>query len=663
MTMEALAANNLDAPEKKAKASDDSHAEILAQAIKDFQRCDERERDNRADYQSDVRFARLGEQWDAKLKAQRIRDGRPVLTINKLPTFIRQVVNDARQNKPSIKVLPQDSNADPKTAEIYSGLIRNIEASSDADVAYDTALECAATGGFGYFRINLAYAHDETWDQDIVFEAVPDPLRVYGDPDSDAADSADWNIAFVTEMLTNDEFKKRWPDAQAVDFSAATFPDGWYDDGTDRIMVAEYWTRVEEQRLITLLSNGQVVGVAEYEANTAAYQAQGVFPQGRPRPVPCYKVTQYILTGTEVLSTTEWSGKFIPIVPVFGETVVLEGKRHLRSLIRDAKDAQIMYNVWRTVSTETVAMAPKTRWIGRKGTFDHDADRWATMNTGNHAFVEFDSEKPEMIPAPSVPQGAMQEALNASDDMKSMVGIFDAGVGARSNETSGVAIRARVKESDTSTFHFIDNLSRSIRHAGRVIIDLIPKVYSAGRVIRILGEDGTPETVGVGTPEEAQQAQQLAQVAAKEQGERIQAIYALGTGRYDLTVTVGPSFNTRREEAATQMIEAARAFPGLFEVAGDIIAKSLDWQGADEIAQRLAARMQQGQQPPQGAQQQPDPAAMAKVQLEQFEAQTDARQGDEKLRIDGFNAETNRLKAVHTIQQPMGLPRMPGFPG
>ncbi len=630
---------------------EEAEAALLRQAHDDWKRCTEYFADNYRDYRDDVRFARLGEQWDDTVKKDRIRLGRPALVINKLPPFIRQVVNDARQNKPQIKVLPQDSNADPETADIYSGLIRNIESSSDSDVAYDTALDCAATGGFGFFRINLAYAHDESWEQDIVFERIANPLMVYGDPDSQAADSSDWNIAFVGEMIEKKEFKRRFPDADPIDFEAWPESASLWREG-DKVLVAEYWTREETRKPILLLSDGQVVDQEAYETNLESFQSQGIVPQGEPRDVICYQVTQRIVSGGAVLAKTEWAGKYIPIVPVYGEEVNIDGRRYMRSLIRDAKDAQVLYNVSRSASAEFVSLAPKAPYIVEENSLVQP-EKWDTANQNNWAYLEVKkgSQLPQRQGMPSPATGPLQEALTSSDEMKGIIGIYDAGVGARSNETSGVAIRARVQESDTSTFHFIDNLSRAIRHGGRILIDLIPKVYSAGRVIRILGEDGEPATVRVGENEEAQAAAQ----EKDEQGKRINAIYALGMGRYDLTVSVGPGFNTRREEAASQMIEAARAFPGFVEIAGDLLAKNLDWPGADEIADRWKAMMAQ-KQDGQG-QQQPavDPAALAKAQTDQFTAQTNAAQNAEKLRIDAFNAETARIKAMHEISQPTRL--------
>lgn len=624
--------------------------DILKEAQEAFAECEAAERHNREAARDDIRFARLGEQWDAALRAKRAREGRPCLTINKLPPFIRQVVNDARQNMPSIKVMPQDSVADPATAAVLSGLIRNIEASSDADVAYDTALECAATSGVGYFRLNLAYAHDDDWDQDIVFQRVANPFSIHGDPASEAADSSDWNLAFVTEMMPRAAFQRRFKGAAETDWTARDCAPGWAEG--EQVMVAEYWKRREVRRKIVLLNNGLVMDLKAYEAD-ASLRGRGITPQGRPREVLSFAVEQHILSGVEALEKTDWAGKYIPIVPVYGEEVNLDGRRHFRSLIRDAKDAQVMYNAWRTASTELVALAPKTPFIGPAGAFATDADKWATANKTSHAYIEYDGPvPPQQQGFAGPPAGALQEALNANDDIKAIIGLYDASLGARSNEISGKAILARQREGDVSTFHFVDNLSRAIRHAGRILIDLIPKVYGEDRMVRILGEDRTAQTMKLGAPDAAQ--------ASKLAG--AERIHALGVGKYDLTVSAGPSFTTRREEAANQMIELMRANPAVAPLIGDLLAKNLDWPGADEIARRLQAMLPpqlKGTDPQVAAVQQQAEAMKAqglqmiaalKAELAATQGRLQAASADKaldarKLEIEAFKAQTDRMEA------------------
>ena len=625
--------------------------DFLTDARAAFDLACEHEAENRRDAADDIRFARLGEQWPDRVRKDRELDGRPCLTINRLPAFIRQVVNDARQNKPSIVCHPVDDAADPETAEIFNGLIRNIEQSSDAEVAYDTALDFAVTGGFGYFRINSRYARDDGFDQDLVIERVANPFSIYGDPHSTAADSSDWNSAFVVDSLPKATFEARWKGAEPVDWSGEGYGGlgGPWLDG-DRVMIAEYWRREAVAKTIVALSDGQVVELAIYETQKAMFDALGVSVVGRPRTVGSHKVTQSILTGAEVLETTDWAGKYIPIIPVYGEELHVDGKRRLRSLVRDAKDPQRMFNYWRTTSTELVALAPKAPFIGRKGAFDTDASKWASANVQTHAYIEYDGNEPPMRqPFSGVPAGALQEALSASDDMKSIMGMYDASLGARSNETSGRAIMARQRQGDVSTFHYIDNLSRAIRHAGRILIDLIPKVYSAPRVVRVLGASGEARSVAVN--------QKISLPDPADQARKIEKIYDLAVGKYDLTVKAGPSFTSRREEAATQMIELIRAYPPAAPLIGDLLAKNLDWPGADEIAGRLAAML-----PPevkQGEVKGVDPQAeAAKAQLvklgqalaaagEKIKA-LEAEQGltARKLEIEAFEAQTRRMAVV-----------------
>lgn len=532
---------------------------------------------NRLDALDDLRFARLGEQWPADVKKIREQEGRPCLTINRLPSFIRQVVNDSRQNKPSIKCHPIDDNADPKTADILNGIIRNIEVSSNADIAYDTAIDFAVTCGFGYFRITTDYARDDTFDMDILINRVVNPFTVYADPDATEGDGSDWIYCFVTEWMDRGDFKVKWPSADVTNWSDASQGDTdqeWLTE--DKVRVAEYWCREEVEREIYQLSTGMVVDADEYNENIEMYLAMDAQVINQ-RLTKSWKVTQHWIAGDQLLDSVDWAGQYIPIVPVYGDEINIEGKVYYQSMFRHAKDAQRMFNYWRTTSTELVALAPKAPFIGKTGSFDTDIDKWNTANTKSHAFLEFDGDyAPQRSPFAGVPAGALQEALNASDDMKSIMGVFDASLGAKSNETSGKAIMARQREGDNSTFHFIDNMSRAIRQAGRILVDLIPKVYDKPRVMRIIGEDEQPKNVKVNQP---------------FQDNGIERIYDLKAGKYDVTVHSGPSFTTRREEAVTAITEMVRSYPDAAPILGDVLVKMMDFPNADKISKRLAAML------------------------------------------------------------------------
>ena len=661
--------------------------DLLIEAREAFDRAKDYENDNRLEYIDDLKFARLGEQWPLEVLQQRKRDGRPCLTINRLPSFIRQVVNDARQNKPSITTHPADSNADPETAEILDGLIRQIEYASSADVAYDTALECAVTGGFGYIRVRLDYARDDTFEQDILIERVPDPLCVYGDPHSTAADSSDWNVAFVVDTLTKEQFKRRFPKAEKVDWEHDyTDCKEWLDD--DSVRVAEWWTREEVVKQIVAVDVDPsmvadlnpvatdpvpILDLDVYEKNKAFFDSIGAVVIGEPRPVKGYKVRCRLMSGAEILEERDWAGRYIPIIPVYGEEINFEGKRIFRSMVRDAKDPQRMFNYWRTVSTELVALAPKAPFIGPKGAFDDDAEKWSTANSENHPFIEYNGPvAPQRQAFASAPAGALQEAINASDDIKAITGLYDASLGRQSNETSGRAIIARQREGDTSTFAYIDNLSRAIAHVGRVIIDLIPHVYSAPRIVRVLGPDKKAKLVQTAPqgqmppqmPQAAMQQMQPQEGDDEDQAQAIARVYDLTTGKYDITVEAGPSYSTRRQEAAEQMTEFIRAFPPAAPVMGDLLASNLDWPGAAEIAKRLKKLLPgpvQGPNPEVMQMQQQ--MQMMQAQGQQMGQQMEAMKADqsvkmaevqlkaEELKVKQFEAQTDRMKVQAEIAQ------------
>jgi hypothetical protein len=585
---------------RKSSNSDD---DLIKEAREAFQRAEDAESDNRAAAIESIKFARAGEQWPEAVANQRRAEGKPMLTINKMPAFIRQVVNDARQNKPAIKVHPADSGADVETAKVLNGLIKNIEYTSNADTAYDTAIECAVSGGFGYWRVSADYAYDDAFEMDLRIDRVSNPFAVYGDPNSREADSSDWDVAFVVDRLSKKQFKADYPDAAEVDWDS----DAWRAVGgdwlnEDGVLVAEWWVREKVDREILQLSDGRVVGKDDMKPEVQMLIDAGIVQIVGERVTKSCKVTQRIISGLEVLKETDWPGKYIPIVPVYGDEFDIEGKRYLRSLVHNSMDAQRMYNYWRTTGTELVALAPRVPYIGPEDAFSAEPDKWATINVKSHPYVAYSGPvAPQRQPLDSGPAaGALQEAMNASDDMKATMGLFDASLGAKSNETSGKAIMARQREGDVSTFHFVDNLARGIRHTGRIIIDLIPHFYNKERVVRVIGEDGAQKPVTINAPTQA--TDKTGEPILDEAGNAMMALHDLTAGKYDLTVTTGPSFTTRREEAAMHMTEILRAFPQGAPIIAPLLAKNLDWPGADEMAEKFEA-LSSGQLPPEVMQQ------------------------------------------------------------
>lgn len=658
-----------------AKKKDSTADDFLASALEEFERIAEMEDDQRQCFVDDIKFARHGDQWPEAIKRDRELDGRPCLTINRMSSFIRQVVNDARQNKPAIKARPVDSRADPETAKVLDGLFRNIEHISNADIAYDTAVDNAASGGFGYIRVVIDYASEDAFDLDLMIKRVANPLSIYGDPDSTEADSSDWEKCFVVDKYTKKQFERRWGDKSQVDWDDDAWSQvkDWKDDQTCR--VAEYWYCSYETRsklLAVDLKDGSrhVYDRQDFEANEDLQELMAIGRlqiQGE-RSYQAKRFKQAFMTGAEVLETNDWPGSYIPVIPVYGDEYWIEGQRYFRSLIHSAKDAQRMFNFWRTNSTELVALAPRVPFIGRVGTFASDSEKWATVNTRSHAYLEFDTEMPQRQPLDmGVAAGSLQEALNASDDMKAILGIYDASLGARSNETSGRAIMARQREGDISTFHFMDNLARAIRHTAKVILDLVPHVYNKERIVRVLGEDGSEKTVTINAPQPMQDRE--GQPIQDEMGNTIMQLHDLTVGKYDIQVTTGPSFTTRREEAAMQMTELVRAFPQAAPFVADIMARNFDWPGADEIAERFKALVPQqapGGLPPEVQQQMQQGMEMIqKLQAENQALKQKAGIEQFKAQTDQYEAETDRLKTeadigMNVIDRLTPQPMMPG---
>lgn len=599
-----------------AKKSDKPKGESIIQEARElFQQSEEGTTNNREAAQEDIRFSRLSDQWPKEILEQRRLEGRPALTINRLPTFIRQVVNDSRQAKPGIKVSPVDNGADKMTAEVIAGLIRSIERNGDgAEIAYDTAIDNAVTCGFGFFRIGIDYVNSDSFNMEAKIERIPNPLMVNWDIASTKFDASDWDYAFVSEMLTRDEFEHRYPGAAFIDFehdSAADATNTYWADG-DEVRVAEYFRREEKKRKLLLLSNGRAarLDVLAKEFRMMAEQAgmdlggqvkdmelvqQALAAQGlevlKEREATYHEVTRRMISGAEVLSEDVWPGSMIPICPVWGDEVFADGKRYFRSMIRDAKDPQQMFNFWRSATTELVALAPRAPYLIQEGSIPKGMEEmWQTANTRSHPFLVYASGKnvPQRQPFAGPPAGALQEALNAADDIKAITGIYDAGLGARSNETSGRAILARQKEGDVANYHFIDNLNRAIRYAGRCLLEIIPAVYSARETIRILGEDQKEKVIRLTMEDGGGEVN-------PETGER--ELFNLSIGDYDVDVTAGPSYSTQREETREILIEIMRARPDAFPLMADVLFRHFDFQGSDELAERAKAMMPGGGQP------------------------------------------------------------------
>jgi hypothetical protein len=606
-----------DAPKDGADKPLDDHAA----AMLNYDEVWEAEKSNRDAGVEDQKFyIGGGGQWDEAAKREREAAGRPCLEINALPATVRQLTGDLRRDTPEIKVLQAGGEATEEVAKIYNGLTRHIQSISDAKAAYVTGAEGAATAGQGGWRVVTQYSNDDGFEQDIRIQRIADPLAIMVDPYCREADRSDMRYAFVIEDVPLAEFKRRYPDKLPAPLDKPIGSIGGWTTGGDTVRIAEYWCKKPVAKTLALLEDGSVWDMA---------QGAPPLPVKAERKVESHKVVSSIISAGEVLSGPhDWPGKYIPIAFVAGDEVVISGVTHRRGMVRDAKDPQRMYNYTRSAAAEAIALQPKAPWLLTPTMVAGYEDTWDAVGRENLPWLpytpdpEAPGQRPERVQPALAQAGFDTQAAIAADDIKRVTGIYDASLGARSNETSGVAISARQREGDTTTYLYIDNLARAIRYTGKIIVDLIPKIYDTERVVRTLGEDGTEALTkinaatdddGVPAPVDASGKQRLWN--------------DLSAGEYDVVVTTGPSFATRRVEAAANMVELVRAAPALMAVGGDLLVKNMDFPGADELAERVkrsippqivgdqdggdgAAPMigPDGQpMPPEGAQPQPEP--------------------------------------------------------
>lgn len=586
------------------KAPDDAHRLIL----KAYDRAEAFDRANREQGYQSLRFKAGVDQWPEDVRLAREADGRPCLTINRTAAFVRQVTGDIRQNKPAIKVRPVDGGADPDIAEIYTGLIRHIEQSSRADQAYTHAAECAATCGVGNWRIDVEYAGDESFEQDIVFRRILNPYSVLWDPDAHELDKSDAKFCFVVERMSREAFQSKWPNAAVAPFSNRTedpqrgWARGWW--GTDDVLVAEYWEVEEEPVTLALLSNGQVIDKDDVSEEEIAAAGLSIV---RERKSSKKEVKSYIVSGSEILEgPNEWAGSIIPIFAVVGEETWVGDRVKRSGIVDQIRDSQVLFNYMRSASAEVLALQPKAPFLVTVSQVAGFEEYWNSAGSKNWPYLPYNPDPqapgpPQRSQPPVAASGMIAEAGMAADDMKAITGIYDASLGARSNETSGKAIVARQREGDTGTYLYVDNLAAAVEACGRALVELIPKIYDTERQVRILGEDDAEKVVTIN------RAIMMGGASGTEND--------LSVGKYDVVVTAGPSYATKRVEAADSMMQFVQAVPGAAAVISDLVAKNMDWPGAEQIAERLKKMLPPGIDEDGPAQQpQPDPKMLADAQ-------------------------------------------------
>lgn len=590
----------------------DSNDPYHKAALERFDKAIDADYKNRLEGLDDLEFI-AGEQWPEDIRSERETAGRPVITLNRMPQFLRQVTGDIRRANPAIDVMAGDEDATEEMADIFGGIIRSIEYKSDATSIYERAAESAAACGIGNFRV-IPVQDDRGLNIEI--EGIPNPFAVYWDPLSKDPTRSDAQYCFVTSEMTQEDFKKEYPGADVYDFESDGIPNHMRN-----------WL------------HGEFITVAEY------FEKRGDM------------VTWAKMSGTEVIEgPVEFPSKYIPVFAVCGEELHI-GERVVRtSVIRYAKDAQRMYNYWNSTNAEVIALQPKAPYKVTLKQIQGLEDYWQNANTENLPYLPYNPDEkappPERETPPVASQGLLQGLSLAAEDMKATTGIYDASLGEKSNETSGVAIRQRQMESDISTSIYVDNLSKSIAQCGRVLVDMIPRIFDTTRSVRTVAVDGSQATVDLNIPIITPMGPTYANDPS--------------FGKFDVRVKTGPSYSTQRQEAAESMLEFSKAYPQAAPVIMDLVARNMDWPGADDVADRLQKLLPPGmaeeedmtpeQQQIQMLQQQLQQAQQMIEQITQEPAYRKEVAGAVKAEADAERATSQvQEQQLETVQKQMEL--------
>lgn len=577
-----ISASNTTGVPAPRKRSAEELEDIVEEAAERFRTASDDDRDNIRAQKEDIKFVyQSGAQWSDEVRERWGKD--PVLEFPQLKQFVHQVVNDQRQNRPGVRIHPAGAQASNDIAELYQGLVRGIENHSQGEAVYDTGYQFAVVGGRGYWRVLSEYEKPDSFNQVLKLRAINDPSTVRMDLEFQEPDASDCNYYFITERLQRSTFEQRWPDCDAVTWA----PDGdaayWYD-GKDIIVIADYYRRVSQKRVLVMLVNGQVGFLDELEAQMGKIPKLAIKVQ---RETDDYRVEWFkIAGGQQVLAEYTWPGRTIPVICDMGDNIMVDGKRVFQGLVRQARDAQRMYNYEKSLKALLISMYPLAPFVASDEAIEGRETMWDNANKARYSTLIYNAKdengqpipRPERMQFGAVP-AALSEAMQSDkEDIKAIIGMYQNNLGMNSQEVSGRAILAREKQGNNATFHFADNHSRAIALTGRIIVECAPTFYDTERLVPIIKADDTHEMVTLNQQSVQQDAQGMIQAFK---------LNDIAQGEYAVTVEAGPSYATQREQTRDYMIQLVQANPAVMQIGGDIIVKSMDFPDADELAERL----------------------------------------------------------------------------
>lgn len=630
------------------------------EAICFMRQVDDAESENRQNGLNALKFS-YGDQWPQYAVTSRGLE-RPQLTINELNAYIKKVCNNQRQQRPRGKASPIDSFASKKIAQIITGLGRHCEVQSDADNAYDTAFEFAARIGWGYWRLRTDYIADDSFNQDVFIDVVDNPFTVYFDNNSRLPDGSDAQKALITDLMTKAAFAKIYPGAQMVGVSDRSTGDSEPDWVTEQdIRLAEYYYIERMAKELVMLSDGRAMWSDKLPSESLML-AQGIGIKG-VRDSMRDTVMWRKQTAFDILEEKTIPGRWIPIVPVYWTNTIIDSKRVRYGLVKDAIDPQRMLNFWQTMITESLALAPKPKWLIAEGQDEGHENEFKNANLSPTAVLRYKTvlgENGQLAPPPQrispepPPAGAIEASFMASQNLSRVLGVFDPAVRGGAQHKSDKTLNAERMQSENSNFNGYDNFTRSLKHSWRIMIGWFPTVFDVPQAKRIIGEDGRAEIVNLNEKATGQD----------EQGQAIEKVLNdVRVGRFDAVMETGPGYDTRRQEGANAMIELLGTPLGekVAQTSDDLVVRQMDFQGSDQIADRMAAANplaqidESSEVPPQvqmqikGLQQQLQQAGQV---IQQLQVEQKYKLGLEKMKQEGATKRTlmQETGKVHAVE-------------
>lgn len=652
-------------------------------------------RDIREEARTDMRYV-SGDPWDPREREARSQKGseRPCMTWDELSPYINQLVNEPRQNKRAIKINPKGFGATDKTAELRENKIREIQYNSRAQSALTTAFQGAAERSYGYFRIgarlkceNLSEKQFDQlakespallFEQELYIGRIPNPDCVLFNPNYKEQDCSDSTECYVTDLIPRSQFKSRYPGATETDFTdehTAVAPQ-WVRD--KEIMVAEYWKVHIKKRKLYLINHEKDGPVAMYDDELPKDWKEQKGNSERiktHRNIELRSVCQYITNGVEILDETEIPIPWIPIIPVFGKELFVDdgsgAKRMLISLVRMARDPFMSYCFYRSQEAEEAGMTPKAPLMMYEGQDEGQEDVLQSINKIPRGYVTVKAKTEatgtdQILPLPTrlpfTPNfAAYEEACEAARRaiQVAMGGSALPTAALRRNEKSGVALKEMDAQEEKGTFHFIDNYNFSLEHAGRVIDAWFPYVNDTKRDMAIQEADGTHRTIRINDPEFQEK---------DDNGQPVNTLYDAKTGDHGVTISVGPNFDSQRDEASQFVDTLLPQIEALAQIlppgsVSKILALSIKLKQLGPIGEEMAdtispppdeqAQQQMIQQGQQKLQQQTEIIAKMQQELEKLRLEKAGKviQGEYEMKMQEIDRDMKVLIALVTAKR------------